>query len=153
MIAILGVNLSLEDALKLVDRYGVTVVILVVIFFAVAIIAALAYREWLFWRPRIQGWINDWRVSREKTEETHRMVATTSLDLQRSNSITMQGYGVTLNAVYEKVVADKGCVLSMDDPEKLKELRDQLRAQRKLTESRQLSSPSQPPEGGTTSKS
>jgi hypothetical protein len=139
--------MNVEDSLKLLERYGVTLVILAVIGAAIVVVATVLYREWLHWRPKVEGWINDWMTSAEKTQETHRTVATSSLDLQRSNSITMQGMALTIKSVHERVekLSDAACPLGDEDKTEIVRLRKELRMQRKLSESR----PQPPPSGGT----
>ncbi len=131
--------MTVEDSLKLLERYGVTPVMLAVVAFSIGVVATILYREWLHWRPKVEGWINDWRVSAEKTQETHRNVASSSLDLQRSNSITLQGLALTLKAVHDRVqqFPEVACPLDLEgEATQIRNLRAELRAQRKLSESR-----------------
>jgi hypothetical protein len=130
--------MTVEDSLKLLERYGVTLVILAVMGAALALLATVLYREWLHWRPKVEAWINEWRDSAEKTQEMHRTVASSSLDLQRSNSITMQGMALTIKSVHERVekLSDAVCPLGDADKTEIVRLRQELREQRKLSESR-----------------
>lgn len=140
--------MTAEESLKLLERYGVTLVVLVAVTFGIVVVAGVLYREWLHWRPRVEGWMNEWMASAEKTQETHREVAKSSLDLQRSNSITLQGCALTLNAVHERVkqFPEVACPLDEDAHQtEIRKLREQLRQQRKLSESRPVTIANPPP--------
>jgi hypothetical protein len=125
-----------------IERLGLPAVAVVALW-----IAATKILEW--WAPRIERWADAWFTSNEKTQETYRNVATESLNLQRSNSVTMQGMALTITALHEKMAQQFPCPLGempdLDDPlEKFRQLRIQQRTSRRQTIARHKASKDHP---------
>ena len=127
--------MDVNDISYWIERLGLPIVILIVLCW-MAITATKTL--WLWWAPRIEKWAESWFTSNEKTQETYRNVAAASLDLQKSNSVTLQGMALTVSSMHNKLLEHVPCPLGEDPSERFAELRKEMRTLRHKTVSQHI---------------
>jgi hypothetical protein len=120
-----------DRLMNVAEKFGIPVAMLVVVAF-------FLWKAAVFWAPILRGWGDKWSDETTKSQETMRSVANTSIELQRSNSMTLQAMALTLDAVHDTVnkIDPEACPLAGERTEQIRNIQSQIRLQRKQSEHR-----------------